>query len=124
MLTFFKAQAASVTATAVDFFVYIMMFEVFGVWYVAATVCGTISGALAHFLLSRLWVFQATGGKIHAQGLKYFMVWAIYLLLSTLFIFLITDYLGLNPIMSKIIVASCLSISYNYFLHKKFVFKQ
>ena len=123
MFTFLKAQAASITATAVDFLIYLILFGIFGIWYIAATVCGTICGAITHFLLSRHWVFQAANGKIHSQGLKYFLVWIVYLSLSTLFIFLITNYLGVNPVISKVIVASGMSISYNYFLHKKFVFK-
>jgi putative flippase GtrA len=123
MLTFLKAQAASITATAVDFFTTIMLVEVFGWGYVLATICGTVAGAITHFLMSRHWVFEASDGKIHSQGLKYFLVWIVYLFLSTGSIFLITNYLGVNYILSKVFVASIMSISYNYLLHKKFVFK-
>jgi len=123
MQTFLKAQAASITATLVDFLITVALVEIFGCWYVVATVCGTVAGALTHFLISRHWVFTAGDGKIHHQAIKYFLVWVVYLMISTGTIFLITNYLSINYIISKVLVASALSISYNYFLHKKFVFK-
>ncbi|HVM88654.1 MAG TPA: GtrA family protein [Puia sp.] len=124
MFTFLKAQAASITATAVDFFVTILLVEVFGLSIVVANVCGIISGAVTHFLISRHWVFEAAVGKIRPQVLKYFLVWIVYLLLNTGLVFLLTSYVRINYIIAKILVASVMSVSYNYFLHKKFVFKQ
>ena len=44
MVTFIKAQAASLAATIVDFAVTIILVEVFHCWYLAASVIGTISG--------------------------------------------------------------------------------
>ena len=119
MLTFLKAQAASIIATAVDFLTTIILVEVFGCWYVAANITGTVLGALTHFSLGRHWVFGAADRKIRSQALKYLLVWVVYLLLSTAGVFLITNYGGINYIISKVIVAVTMSISYNYFLHKK-----
>jgi len=123
MFTFFKAQTASVIATVVDFLITILLVKFFGCWYVIATAVGTIGGGIMHFSMGRHWVFSAADGKIHTQALKYFLVWGVYILLSTAFVFIITNYAGLNYIVSKIIVSVLLSISYNYILHKKFVFK-
>jgi putative flippase GtrA len=124
MFIFFKAQAASIMATAVDFLITIVLVKFFGCWYVIGSAAGTIAGGITHFSMSRHWVFSAADGKIHSQAVKYFLVWGVYLLLSTAFVFLITNYAGINYIISKMLVSVLLSISYNYFLHKKFVFKQ
>ncbi|HLK29081.1 MAG TPA: GtrA family protein [Puia sp.] len=123
MFTFLKAQTASITATIVDFLTMIILVKVFSVWYVIGSAAGTIAGGIAHFSMSRHWVFEARDGKIQSQALKYFMVWCVYLLLSTGLVFLITNYGNINPIISKVIVACLMSVSYNYFMHKKFVFK-
>jgi len=123
MFIFLKAQTASIIATIVDFLTTILLVKFFGCWYVIATAIGTIAGGVTHFSMARHWVFSAADGKIHTQALKYFLVWGVYILLSTAFVFIITNYAGLNYIVSKIIVSVLLSISYNYILHKKFVFK-
>jgi putative flippase GtrA len=123
MFTFLKAQTASITATIVDFLITIILVKVFGWWYVIGSATGTIVGGIAHFAISRHWVFEAADGKIRAQLLKYFLVWCVYLLITTGLIFFITNYVGINYIISKVIVACTMSISYNYLMHKKFVFK-
>jgi putative flippase GtrA len=123
MVTFLKAQAASITATAVDFLTTVILVKVFGCWYVVASAIGTVAGGGTHFSIGRHWVFEASDGKIHSQALKYFLVWAVYLLISTGLVFLVTHYGGINYIISKVIVAVLMSVSYNYFMHKKFVFK-
>jgi putative flippase GtrA len=124
MFTFFKAQAASIMATAVDFLTTILLVKYFGCWYLIGSAIGTIAGGITHFSMGRHWVFSAADGKIHSQAIKYFLVWGVYLLLSTGFVFLITNYAGINYIISKIMVSVLLSVSYNYLMHKKFVFKQ
>ncbi len=123
MFTFIKAQAASITATAVDFLITILLVEVFRSQLVIATASGTIAGAITHFLVSRYWVFEAGDKKVQGQVLKYFLVWIVYLLISTAGVYLITNYAGISYIISKALVATSMSVSYNYFLHKKFVFK-
>jgi|ERR1022692_134947 putative flippase GtrA len=123
MFIFFKAQAAAIIATAVDFLTTVILVKFFGCWYVIASAVGTIAGGVTHFSMSRKWVFGAADGKIHSQALKYFFVWGVYLSISTGFVYLITNYGGINYILSKMLVSVLLSISYNYFLHKKFVFK-
>ena len=123
MFTFFKAQAASLTATLVDFLVTIVLVEVFHCWYVIGSAVGTFSGGVTHFSLGRSWVFKARDGKIHTQIIKYLLVWIVYLLLNTGSVFLLTRYTGANYIYSKICVSILMGVSYNYVLHKKFVFK-
>src|SRR5450631_1924378 len=123
MFIFLKAQAASIIATAVDFLTTIILVKYFGCWYVIGSALGTIAGGITHFAMSRHWVFGAADGKIHSQAIKYFLVWAVYLLVSTGFVFLITNYAGINYSISKMLVSFLMSISYNFFLHKKFVFK-
>ncbi len=123
MVTFVKAQAASLAATIVDFTVFILLTTVFNCWYLAASITGTISGGIANFLLGRVWVFEAREGRVPLQAFKYLLVWAGNLLLVTGGVFVVKEYLGLAPLTSKIIVSLIVGFTYNYMLQKKFVFK-
>ena len=123
MFVFLKAQAASITATGVDFLVSFILGRYFGCWYVLASAIGTIMGGLVHFAISRHWVFGASGANVFHQALKYILVWLVYLLLNTGLVFLLTQYGGINYLVSKMMVAVSLAVGYNFFLHKRFVFK-
>lgn len=123
MVTFVKAQAASLAATIVDFSVFIILTEWLNCWYLAASITGTISGGITNFLLGRVWVFDATQGKVPKQAFKYILVWAGNLLLVSGGVFVVTEYAQLTPLASKIIVSLIVGFAYNYMLQKKFVFK-
>jgi putative flippase GtrA len=123
MGTFVKAQAASLAATIVDFSVFIILTEWLNCWYLAASITGTISGGVTNFLLGRVWVFDATQGKIPKQAFKYMLVWIGNLLLVSGGVFVVTEYARFTPLASKIIVSLIVGFTYNYMLQKKFVFK-
>jgi putative flippase GtrA len=122
MSTFLKAQASSIIATFFDFLTTIVCKEFFYFWYVIAHLLGTIVGGTTNFALGRNWVFNGKDKKTPKQIAKYLLIWNGNLLLSTLGIFIVTHYLGLSYIISKIIVSVTVGISYNYLLQKKFVF--
>jgi len=123
MLTFLKAQAASILATFIDFLVTLILVEVFHCWYVFGNMTGTVAGGITHFLLGRVWVFDARDKKKSMQAAKYVLVWMGYILLHSSLVFLITHFIKTNYIVSKVCVSVLLGIGYNYQLHKKFVFK-
>jgi len=123
MATFIKAQAASLTATVVDFTITILLKEVFHCWYLLASIIGTVSGGVVNFMMNRSWVFLAHDKKIHFQALKYIMVWIGNLVLVSGGIFFLTKYGGWSYIVSKITVSVIVGVFYNYVLQKRFVFK-
>lgn len=123
MITFLKAQTTSLVASLVDFIITIVCVELFGIWYGVASAIGNISGAIVHFTVSRRWVFDATQRNVLFQIGKYVCVWAGYVMLNTSFVILTTTYLGLSYLIAKVIVSIVLSVSYNYTLQKRFIFK-
>lgn len=123
MITFLKAQASSLIATAVDFLTTILLVEVFAVWYLPASVTGTITGGVANFMVNRVWVFEATDERTTPQAIKYFVVWAGNLALNAGGLYLMTTYSGFSYLVSKILVSAAVGFSYNYVLQKKFVFR-
>lgn len=123
MVTFVKAQAASLAATIVDFSVFIILTEWFDCWYLGASITGTITGGITNFMLGRVWVFDATEKKIPFQAFKYILVWIGNLVLVSVGVFLVKEYICFTPLASKIIVSLIVGFTYNYLLQKKFVFK-
>lgn len=124
MLTFVKAQASSLISTAVDFLITIILKELFGVWYLAASVTGTISGGITNFLLGRIWVFSSKDKAVTPQAFKYSVVWGGNLLLNAGGVYLLTDCLEVKYWISKVTVSVILGVCYNYVLQKFFVFKK
>ncbi len=123
MLTFLKAQTASLIASGLDFLVTIVAVELLGFWYMAGTVAGTISGGIINFTINRTWVFNAANKTIPTQAIKYVIVWLGSLLLNVSGVYVITAYGDINYIYSKIVVAVLVGFFYNYIIQKKFVFR-
>ncbi len=130
MITFTKAQAASVLATGVDFLVTFLLLHWAGVPPVAAsaqvTFCGatgTLCGGVTYFMISRTWVFNAQEKKWTEQLNRYALVWIGNLVLNASGLYLLTRYTELSHMLAKIIVAIIVAVAYNYVLQKRFVFK-
>ncbi len=124
MFTFLKAQVSSLLSTAVDFLITIILKEFFGVWYLVASVTGTICGGITNFLLGRIWVFSSKQKAAGPQVLKYALVWTGNLLLNAGGMYLFTDMFGIKYWISKVTVSLIVGIGYNYVLQKFFVFKK
>ncbi len=123
MVTFLKAQTASLMATLMDFTITVLLKEVFHTWYLVASISGTITGGVLNFLINRSWVFRAKDKKIQFQAFKYILVWIGNLVLVSGGVFILTNYGGISYLVSKIAVSVAVGIFYNYVLQKRFVFK-
>jgi len=121
IVTFSKAQVASVLATGVDFGIFLLLKKVAPV--VAAGATGNLCGGVTHFMLSRNWVFSAREGKWAAQVNRYVLVWIGNFLLNVSGLWLLTRYTEMDHTVAKIIVAITVAVCYNYILQKRFVFK-
>lgn len=122
MATFVKAQVASLSASIIDFLTTLVCTQVFHFWYVLGSVTGTTAGGAVNFMMGRNWVFGTKQRNINVQILKYVLVWTGNLLLTTAGVYLVTHYLHVNYIYSKIIVSFTVGTSYNFLMQKKFVF--
>jgi putative flippase GtrA len=130
MITFTKAQLASLLATGVDFLVTFVLLRWAGIPPVAASVrvtfygvTGTLCGGFTYFMIGRNWVFNAQEKKWMAQVNRYVLVWIGNLALNASGLYLLTRYTGIQPMMAKVITATLVAVIYNYTLQKRFVFK-
>jgi putative flippase GtrA len=130
MMTFTKAQVASLLATGVDFLVTFLLLRWAGVPPVAAsakvTFCGatgTLCGGVTHFMVSRTWVFNAQEKKWAEQLNRYVLVWIGNLVLNVSGLYLLSRYTEISHMLAKIMIATIVAVFYNYVLQKRFVFK-
>lgn len=125
MITFTKAQFASILATGVDFGITFLLLRLAGVTIVASSATGTICGGATYFLLGRSWVFNAQEEKWLGQVNRYILVWIGNFLLNTAGVWLLTHNtgLGFKDMFAKVITAVTVAVCYNYPLQKRFVFK-
>ena len=123
MITFTKAQIASLLATGLDFLLTILLVWAFGWPKLTASIAGTLCGGIAHFLISRNWVFRAQEQKWSRQVNRYLLVWTGNLMLNVSLFYCLNHYLGINYVLAKVVIATSIAVFYNYTLQKRFVFK-
>ena len=76
LVTFCKAEASAVVASAADFAVTLILAELRGLWYVCATFIGAVTGGVVNCMVNYRWVFSAQRlGKMRL-ALRYIVVWA------------------------------------------------
>ncbi len=121
--TFIKYNAVAITATAVDFLFLVFFTEVLGFWYLFSAIIGSTIGGFVAFLLERNWTFKKTDGVIRKQAFRYLLIWLTSLLLNTVFLYLFVDILQIQYILSKVAVAVLVSVGFNFFTHKYYIFK-
>jgi len=122
MFTYLKAQASSLVASATDFGVTIFAVNLFGWWYLAASITGTVAGGAVNFSVNRKWVFENESTAIKWQVLKYILVWAGNLIIVTAGVFMFTHFFNLNYVLAKVLSSVITGLSYNYIMQKQFIF--
>jgi putative flippase GtrA len=124
LYSFLRHQAASFLATLIDFGTLIFLTEVAGLWYVFSTSTGALMGTIANFILSSYWAFTGSKNSLKNQLYKYVLVYIGSLILNTLFVYLITDFLAVDYKLSKFVTAILIGWGYNFILMRLFVFKK
>jgi putative flippase GtrA len=90
---------------------------------VVSSVIGTLCGGIVNFIMGRKWVFDADNGDVKGQGIRYALVWCGNLLFNTLGVYLMAKVLRVHYLISKVVVSIVVAVTYNYFLQKRFVFR-
>jgi len=121
---FFRYNVVALLATTLDFSLFIIFTDVFQIWYVLSTFISAVIGGVVAFFLERNWTFVSKDGKISHQAFKYLIVWVMSILLNTAGLYLIIEYINIDPVISKVIVSITVGISFNFLMHNFFIFKQ
>jgi glycosyltransferase involved in cell wall biosynthesis len=109
---------SSLVSTGIDFVVFTIVF-----WATANLPASMIAGrvsSLANFFLNRRFVFSSSDGLAFALG-RYYVLVALIALASYSGIRLLSGNLGMNVLVAKVLVETCLSLV-SFSLQRTFVF--
>ena len=107
-------------ATLVQYMVLVAGVELLGAWPVRASAAGFALGAVLNYLLNRSYTFRSQ--VPHARGaLRFVVVVAIGLAANVLFMWLLTGYLGLNYLVSQVLVTGIVML-WNFAAHALWTF--
>lgn len=123
IVSFVRSQLVAILATAVDFIVMVGLKEFFELWYLTAVIIGAVCGGVTGFLLGKYWAFVSREAKTFYQALKYLAVLGASMLLNVGGVYLFVDFIGMQYIIAKAIVATVIGIGFNFTFHRYFVFK-
>jgi putative flippase GtrA len=122
-IVLFRHNTVAIIATALDYTLFIFFSEVLQFWYLLASFTGLVMGGITAFVLERNWTFKKKNGNLSAHAIRYLMVWATSIFLNTAGLYLVVEYIGIQYIISKIIVSIVVGIGFNFLMYKYFVFK-
>jgi putative flippase GtrA len=125
---FAKAQLSAFIGGMVDYLCMILFTEVFHVHYPVSVAIGGVIGAIANFLLNKIWTFRSKEQPYKYSGkrqlLRFGIVVANSILLKASGTFLFTEFLKINYVISRLITDLFVSIAFNYTLQSRWVFKK
>lgn len=128
IITFSKAQVSAFTGGMVDYGTMIFVTEVLHVHYTISIIISGIVGAYVNFSINKNWSF-AKRDAAYAHSQKMQLMRFVIVVLNSIFLktsgtFLLTNYLGLDYKISRILVDLIVSVVFNYNLQKWWVFKK
>jgi putative flippase GtrA len=123
---FGRHQVGAALTTAIDFTAMIATVQLLHARPVLGTVIGAITGAVTNFALGRYWIFDrsdATSSNATPQAVRYAFVSASSLGWNVLGVWVIAELAGLQYVLTRALVAACVSLLWNFPMHRRFVFR-
>jgi len=121
--SFYRSQFASIVATAADFLVTIIFTEIITLFYAFSSAIGNLVGAIISFLLGRNWAFNSKEDKVEWQAIRYGITSFMSMGINTVGVYWVTENFEISYIISKIIVAILVGMTFNFLMFRYFVFK-
>ena len=111
-----------------DYAIMVFFTEAFQVHYTVSIVIGGVIGAVVNFSLNHKWTFrsgnEAYKNSMRKQLLKFVLVVINSIFLKSTGTYAITNFLGIDYKISRIITDLFVSIGFNYTLQRYWVFKK
>ena len=96
LFMFIRAQLSAQVATVVDFLVSIVLNQGFGIYYVYATLTGSVSGGLVNCAINYKWTFHTEDCGPMYVLFKYLLVWLGSIGLNLWGTYLLTEFLTMQ----------------------------
>ncbi len=123
LTSFLRYNASAYTASICDYGMFLFCLEILDLYYPIATFIGATTGAIIAFLLGRNWTFKNKDVVITKQSMRFLLVVVGSILINTGGVYLVTELAGIDERISKVLVAVCVGICYNFPMQRYFVFR-
>ena len=100
LVQFVKFGLVGVSNTLITLLVYTLLWNLLGVWYVAASAIGFAVGAVNGFLWNRAWTFKGHVGD-SLTPVRWFVVQGCGLLINSALIYLLVDGAGMDKLAAQ-----------------------
>ncbi len=124
LFSFLRAQLSAFLGGIVDFSIYTVCLQYFGFSAHGSNIVSGSLGAIINFTINRYWSFSSDTMPIGKQLWKFIIVVIGSITLKSTGIYFLVDILLLNPFVSKLFVELVVSLGFNFFLQKYWVFKK
>ncbi len=121
---FAKAQVSAFVGGIVDYLVMLFFTEIVGFHYVISIGIGGVIGAICNFTLNRYWAFDSTETSSRGQLQKFVFVVFGSILLKSLGTSCLTEIIGIDYKVSRLITDAFVSFGFNFLLQKYWVFRK
>lgn len=118
---FLKAQFSTGVATALDWGALTLLLAV-NVNYIIAVAVGSVLGAVTDFSMKKWWAFDAAGGMLRSQGIRYAIVSTLSALLNCAMAYILVEWVEIAKLPAVILASLVIGIAWNYPLHRLYVF--
>lgn len=123
LLQLFRYTFVGGLAFMIDFGLLFALTEYAGFHYLFSATISFVAGLIVNYLLSKVWVFtRSTIAKRELEFLIFAVIGIIGLLINNLFLWLLTNVIGLWYMFSKVLV-TIITYLWNFFVRKLILFR-
>lgn len=105
----------------IEYLTFALLYVRFKLWYLLANTIVYVIVFWFNFLMNRFWSFSARG-NLKRQLILYGILFAFNLCAITALMYLLSDMMGITPLISKFFVMGAV-VSWNFVLYKKIIYK-
>lgn len=105
----------------IEYGIFLALHDALRVYYLYANTAAYFISFWFNFLLNRYWSFKSTG-NIKRQLMQYLVLFGINLAATNVLMFVMSDFIGIAPEISKILVMGAI-VCWNFIIYKKIIYK-
>jgi len=118
---FKKYIIVGLASFSLEYLMFFILYKFLGLWYMLANTIVYIIIFWFNFLVNRAWSFKRRENFVRQLAL-YGTLFVFNLFAINLLMYLISDGIGITPLISKVMVM-CFVVSWNFILYKKIIYK-
>ncbi|MBP7282760.1 MAG: GtrA family protein [Leptospiraceae bacterium] len=99
---FIKFLVVGGICTIINYIIFYVLFNYFGVQYLLSSAIGYTSGLVIGYYVNKFWTYQVERDSQEKYMFKYLFVYLASLGASTLFLKFLVEFLNLNPVLANI----------------------